>query len=48
LGGRDRRISELKTNLVYKREFQDSQGFTERPCLGKSKTTAKRFIYFMF
>jgi hypothetical protein len=40
--GRDRQISisELEAILVYKREFQDSQGYTEKPCL--EKTNIKR------
>jgi Sec-independent protein translocase protein TatA len=33
LGGRGRWISEFKASLVYKSEFQDSQGYTEKPCL---------------
>jgi hypothetical protein len=32
LGGRDRRISEFKASLV----FQDSRGYTEKPCLEKT------------
>jgi hypothetical protein len=36
LGGRGRQISEFKASLVY-REFQDSQGYTEKPCLKKKK-----------
>jgi hypothetical protein len=36
LGGRGRQISEFKASLVY-REFQDSQGYTEKPCLEKPK-----------
>jgi hypothetical protein len=31
--GRGRRISEFEASLVYKSEFQDSQGYTEKPCL---------------
>jgi hypothetical protein len=27
----------LKVSLVYKSEFQDSQGYTEKPCLEKPK-----------
>jgi hypothetical protein len=41
LGGRGRQISEFKANLVY-REFQDSQGYTEKPCLEKPKKKKKR------
>jgi hypothetical protein len=37
LGGRGRRISEFKASLVYKVKFQDSQGYTEKPCLEKPK-----------
>jgi hypothetical protein len=33
LGGRGRQISVFKASLVYKSEFQDSQGYTEKPCL---------------
>jgi hypothetical protein len=36
--GRGRWISEFKASLVvYKVEFQESQGYTEKPCLGKKK-----------
>jgi hypothetical protein len=38
LGGRGRWISEFKASLVYKIEFQDSQGYTEKPCLKNKKT----------
>jgi hypothetical protein len=41
LGGRGRWISEIEANLVYKSEFQDSQGYTEKPCLEKQKTKTK-------
>jgi hypothetical protein len=41
LGGRGRRISEFKASLVYK-EFQDSQGYAEIPCLEKPKTKPKK------
>jgi hypothetical protein len=37
MGGRGRRISEFKASLVYKSEFQDSQGYTEKPCLENQK-----------
>jgi hypothetical protein len=40
LGGRGRRISEFKASLVY--EFQDSQGYTEKPCLDKQKQKQKQ------
>ena len=36
LGGGGRQISEFKASLIYS-EFQDSQGYTEKPCL-KNKT----------
>jgi hypothetical protein len=36
LGGTGRQISEFKASLVYS-EFQDSQGYTEKPCLEKPK-----------
>ena len=36
LGSRGRQISDLKASLVYK-EFQDSQGYTEKPCLEKKQ-----------
>jgi hypothetical protein len=36
--GRQRQvISEFKVSLVYKVEFQDSQGYTEKPCLKNTK-----------
>jgi hypothetical protein len=34
LGGRGRWISEFEANLVYK---MNSQGYTEKPCLEKTK-----------
>jgi hypothetical protein len=42
LGGRGRRISEFEASLVYKSEFQDSQGYTEKPCLEKPKKKKKK------
>jgi hypothetical protein len=36
LRGRGRWISEFEASLVY-REFQDSQGYTEKPCLERKK-----------
>jgi hypothetical protein len=33
LGGIGRRISEFEATLAYKSEFQDSQSYTEKPCL---------------
>ena len=38
LGGRGRWISEFEASLVYRCEFQDSQGYTEKPCLKKTKS----------
>jgi hypothetical protein len=37
LEGRGRQISEFEVSLVYRVEFQDSQGYTEKPCLKKQK-----------
>jgi hypothetical protein len=37
LGGRGRWISEFKANHGLQNKFQDSQGFTEKPCLEKKK-----------
>jgi hypothetical protein len=37
LGGRGRQISEFEASLVLQSEFQDSQGYTEKPCLEKPK-----------
>jgi hypothetical protein len=41
LEGRGRRISEFEASLIY-REFQDSQGYTEKPCLKKTKKKKKQ------
>jgi hypothetical protein len=41
LGGRGRQVSELKASLVYS-EFQDSQGYREKPCLKNKKTKNKK------
>jgi hypothetical protein len=41
LGGRGRWISEFKTSLVYKVEFQDSLVYTEKPCLEKYQKKKK-------
>jgi hypothetical protein len=42
-GGRGRWISEFEVSLVYlQSEFQDSQGYTEKPCLEKQKQKQKR------
>jgi hypothetical protein len=39
LGGRGKQIYEFKASLVYNvSEFQDSQGYTEKPCLNKRQT----------
>jgi hypothetical protein len=38
LGGRGRQISEFEASLVYRSEFQDNQGCTEKSCLQKPKT----------
>jgi hypothetical protein len=42
LGGRGRWISKFEASLVYKVEFQDSQTYTEKPCLKKQTTTTKK------
>jgi hypothetical protein len=42
LGGRGRWISEFKASLVYRVKFQDSQGYTEKPCLEKTKKKKKK------
>jgi hypothetical protein len=42
LEGRGRQISEFEASLVYKSEFQDSQGYTEKPCLEKPKNKNKQ------
>jgi hypothetical protein len=38
---RGRQISEFEARLVYSSEFQDSQGYTEKPCLEKKKKQKK-------
>jgi hypothetical protein len=38
--GRGRWISEFEASLVYRVEFQDSQGYTENPCLKKQTATS--------
>jgi hypothetical protein len=38
LGDRGRWISEFEASLVYRVEFQDNQGYTEKPYLKKKKT----------
>jgi hypothetical protein len=40
----ERWISEFEASLVYKSEFQDSQGNTEKPCLKKFKKKKKKRI----
>jgi hypothetical protein len=43
LGGRGRRISEFEASLVYRVSSRtDSQGYTEKPCLGKTKTKTNK------
>jgi hypothetical protein len=43
LGGRGRWISEFEASLVYKvSKFQDSQGYTEKPCLEKPREKKKK------
>jgi hypothetical protein len=42
LGGRGRQISEFEASLVYKSKFQDSQDYTEKPCLEKPKTNKQQ------
>jgi hypothetical protein len=39
LGGRGRWISEFEARLIYRVEFQDSQGYTEKLCLEKQNKT---------
>jgi hypothetical protein len=41
LGSRGRQIYEFKASLVYRAEFQDSQGYREKPCLKKQKPKNK-------
>jgi hypothetical protein len=41
LGGRGRWISEFKASLVYKSEFQDSQGYTKKPCIKQTNKQTK-------
>jgi hypothetical protein len=44
LGGRGRQISEFEASLEpgLQNEFQDSQGYTEKPCLEKPKKKKKK------
>jgi hypothetical protein len=42
LGGGDRQISEFQASLVYRVKFQDSQGYTEKPCLEKPKANKQK------
>jgi hypothetical protein len=37
-GGRGRRISEFEASLVYKVSSKTARGYTEKPCLEKTKT----------
>jgi hypothetical protein len=49
LGGRGRRISEFEASLVYRvSEFQDSQDYTEKPCLGKKKLMIYLFYVYEY
>jgi hypothetical protein len=41
LGGRGRWISEFEDSLVYMSEFQESQGYTEKPCLETKQNKTK-------
>jgi hypothetical protein len=41
LRGRNRQISEYKASLFY-REFQDNQGYTEKPHLEKKQTNKQK------
>jgi hypothetical protein len=41
LGGRGRRISEFEASLGLQSEFQDSQGYTEKPCLKQTNKQTK-------
>jgi hypothetical protein len=43
LGGRGRGISEFKASLVYRVKFQDSRGYTEKPCLEKATSKLSDF-----
>jgi hypothetical protein len=42
LGGRGRWISEFEASLVYRVSKQDSQGYTEKPCLENLKKKKKK------
>jgi hypothetical protein len=43
LGGRGRRISEFEASQPgLQSEFQDSQDYTEKPCLKKKQKTKKK------
>jgi hypothetical protein len=41
LGGRGRRISEFEGQPGLQSEFQDHQGYTEKPCLEKTNKNQK-------
>jgi hypothetical protein len=41
LGGRGRRISEFKASLVYRETSRTAEGYTEKPCLKKTKKKKK-------
>jgi hypothetical protein len=43
MGGRGKQISEFEASLVYSEgEFQDSQGYTEKPCLENHNNNNKK------
>jgi hypothetical protein len=42
LEGRGRQISEFEASLVYRVSSRTSQGYTEKPCLEKTKTKTKQ------
>jgi hypothetical protein len=45
LGGRGRQISEFKASLGLQSEFQDSQGYTEKPCLENKQINKQNEIF---
>jgi hypothetical protein len=45
VGGGGRRISEFKDSLVYIVTYRNSQGYTESPCLGKTKQNNNNIKY---
>jgi hypothetical protein len=44
LGGRDRQISVSSKPVRYTKQVQDSQGYTEKFCLGKTKKRRDKII----